>query len=82
MIKNNKLPFVFGGSKEAAYGSALALRQSYPENHHHILIAGRPTLKRPFDGSKLTSDNLITLLQSHNQHNLTVFGMSKRYLPQ
>jgi hypothetical protein len=49
---------------------------------HHILIAGRPTLKRPFDGDKLNSDNLITLLQLKNPHNLTVFGMSARYLPQ
>lgn len=84
IIKNNQFPFIFGGSKEGTYGSNLAFQQLY-SNSHHILIAGKPTLKRPYDNNKLTSDNLMTLLTNHptsqQSHFLTVFGASQRYFP-
>ena len=80
-MKNNQLPFVVGGAKEGSYGSSLAYSKVVP-NHRHILLAGRPTLKRPYDDNKLTSDCLMTLLLKDRPHKLTLFGTSVHYFPQ
>lgn len=74
------MPFIFGGAKEGTYAASQSFRQYY-EKSHHILIAGKPTLKRPYDCNKLTSDNLMTMLTQGHSSNLTVFGPSMRYFP-
>jgi hypothetical protein len=47
-LKNNKVPFVLGGSKESLLGSTIAFNKKYLKPNH-ILISGKPSLKRPFD---------------------------------
>jgi arginase family enzyme len=46
IVKNKQLPFVLGGSKEGPYAATLAFSKVYQE-YRHILIAGKPTLRRP-----------------------------------
>jgi len=41
---------------------ARAFHQSY-KNGQHLIIAGMPFMKRPFDNDKLTSENLMTILE-------------------
>lgn len=50
-----------GGSKECTLGSVRAFHKVYPEGKH-LIMAGMPFLRRPYDNDKLTSENLVTVL--------------------
>jgi hypothetical protein len=67
------LPFVFGGSKESSLGSARAFHKQYI-NGKHLIIAGMPFLRRPFDNDKLTSENLMTILGNEFPNKQILFG--------
>lgn len=71
---------MLGGSKESLYGSAKAFQKRYP-NSKHILISGKPNLKRPFDSDKLTSDSILTLLNKDYPNTVTLFGAHKNHFP-
>lgn len=79
-MKNRRVPFVFGGAKEGTYGASLGFGKVF-DNYRHILIAGRPTLKRPYDEHKLSSDCLMTMLVKDRPHLLTLFGTPTQYFP-
>ena len=81
LVKNKQLPFVLGGSKEGTYGASLACSK-LDKDHRHILLTGKPTLKRAYDENKLSSDCLITMLLKDRPHKLTLFGTSTHYFPQ
>jgi hypothetical protein len=81
LIGNQRLPFVFGGSKESLLGCANAFQKAYPEGRH-ILISGRPGLRRHEDLNQPTSDNALTFLCETSKNNPIVFGAHTRYFPQ
>lgn len=46
---------MLGGSKESLLGSVCAFHDKYGPNSQHILISGKPNLKKSFESNKITS---------------------------
>ncbi len=74
LLNNNRFPFVYGGSKECLFGDAVAFHKKYANSKHYV-ISGKPNLNRPYDCDKLTSENVLTLLNHHFPHSVVLFGV-------
>lgn len=73
LLEKDRFPFVYGGSKESLLGSSIAFHKKYPQARH-ILISGKPNLNRPYDHDKLTSENILTLLNEKHPHSVLLFA--------
>jgi hypothetical protein len=83
LIENNKIPFVFGGSKEGMLGSIDAFHSSNKNSNKIIyILSGRPFLERPYDGDKASSSNVCTILgMKYPDTFIKVFGVHLQYFP-
>jgi hypothetical protein len=81
LLERGGVPFVYGGSKESLYGSALAFHDKYGVSSKHILISGKPNLNRALESDKLTSENVLTLLNKRFPSSVTLFGAHQQYFP-
>lgn len=61
-------------------GCARAFHKQYTGKH--LLIAGRTTCKRPYDGDKLTSDSALRILMYEFPQKVILFGTQIRYIHQ
>lgn len=52
------------------------------EDGEMMFLCGKPFLRRPYDGNKGTSDNILTVIKDEfPQRNITLFGTQKAYFP-
>lgn len=79
-MEKDRFPFVYGGSKESLLGSSIAFHRKYPQARH-ILISGKPNLNRPYDHDKLTSENILTLLNEKHPNSVLLFAAHQQYFP-
>jgi hypothetical protein len=74
-MKNHKLPFIYGGSKESLYAGEMAFHEVFPTKTKHFVISGLPSLKRAYDHDKLSSSCALTLLTQKYPHSAVLFGV-------
>lgn len=74
-MNNKKLPFIYGGSKEALYAGEMAFHEVYSASTKHLVISGLPSLKRAYDHDKLSSSCALTLLTQKYPHSAILFAV-------
>ena len=80
---NGQLPFVFGGSKECVLASAESFFSKETNSDATFLVlSSKALLKKPFDGDKGTSDNILSILmQKYPNRKISLFGAQTAYFP-
>ena len=61
LLKNNQIPITLGGSRETTIASTSSFLQLYPKAKF-IYFCGYPSVSRPYDNDRLTSNSLFQVL--------------------
>ena len=73
LLKSKQIPIVLGGSKETTLASTISFLEAYP-NGRVLYLFGHPSMNRPYDHDKLTSDSLLRVLTTEQRSRVLLMG--------